>query len=140
MIPSGIVRYGTLVISLIIVALLAITYFVPYPENLQVNAVIDNTDDGIQIYVYVPYSYINTLHEDMSAEIEFEGYPSSDFGYTTAMVTQIDKSVQYLNGQNFFIVYMKVKNNNDIALFQGMNGTANILISNKSILQKMLRF
>lgn len=32
--PSGIVRYGTLIITIIVAILLAVSYFVPYPENL----------------------------------------------------------------------------------------------------------
>lgn len=74
----------------------------------------------------------------MSAEIEFEGYPLADYGHVSAIITHIDKNVQNINGQNYFKIDLNI-NNNDIELFEGMKGSANILISNKSILQKMLR-
>ena len=140
MVPSGIVRYGTLIITIIITVLLAVSYFVPYPENLQANAtVIVDADGKLNVCAYIPYSHINTIHEGMSAEIEFEGYPSADYGCVSTTISHIDKNVQYINGQNYFIVYADMSKSNNIALFSGMNGTANILISNKSILQKILR-
>ena len=140
MIPSGIVRYGTLIITIIIAILLAISYFVPYPENLQADTtVVVDADGKLNVCAYIPYSHINTIHEGMSAEIEFEGYPSSDYGYVSATISHIDKDVKNVNGQNYFIPYTDISNSNNIALLYGMKGTANILISNKSILQKMLK-
>lgn len=140
MVPSRVVRYGTLIISAIIIALLVTAYFIPYPDNLQVNAMVVDAEDGEQqIRVYVPYSYVSTIHEGMNANIEFEGYPSVDYGYTAAIVTNIDKEVRSINGQNFFTVYMDIPESKNITLLSGMNGTANILISDKSILHKILK-
>lgn len=140
MVPSGIVRYGTLIITIIIAVLLAVSYFVPYPENLQANAtVVVDADGKLNVRAYIPYSHINTIHEGMSAEIEFEGYPAADYGYVSTTISNIDKNVHNINGQNYFKVDLNIQTNNTIILFEGMNGTANILISNKSILQKILR-
>lgn len=140
MVPSGIVRYGTLIITIIIAILLTVSYFVPYPENLQANAtVVVDADGKLNVCAYIPYSHINTIHEGMSAEIEFEGYPSADYGYVSATISHIDKSTHNINGQNYFKVDLNIQTNSTIILFEGMEGTANILISNKSILQKMLR-
>ena len=138
MVPSGIVRYGTLIIAVIIAVLLAVSYFVPYPENLQADATVEiNTDGEVNVCAYIPYSHINTIHEGMSSEIEFEGYPSADYGYVSTTILHIDKTVQNINGQNYFKVYLNNQSNNTITLLEGMNGTANILISNKSVLQKL---
>ena len=74
MVPSRIVRYGTLIISVIIIALLIAAYFIPYPDNLQVNAIVVDAKGGTQqIQAYVPYYYVSTIHEGMNANIEFEG-------------------------------------------------------------------
>lgn len=138
MVPSRIVRYGTLIISAIIIALLIAAYFIPYPDNLQVNAMVVNTEDGEQqIQAYVPYSYVSTIHEGMNANIEFDGYPSADYGYTTAIVTDIDKGVYSIGGQNYFAIHMKIQNSKNVALFPGMKGTANILLSDKKLLEKL---
>jgi len=140
MVPSGIVRYGTLIITIIIAILLAVSYFVPYPENLQANAtVVVDADGKLNVCAYIPYSHINTIHEDMCAAIEFEGYPSADYGYVSTTISHIDKTVHKNNGQNYFKVYLNSQSNNTITLLEGVNGTANILISNKRVLQKMFK-
>lgn len=139
MVPSRIVRYGTLIISVIIIALLIAAYFIPYPDNLQVNAIVVDAKGGTQqIQAYVPYSYVSTIHEGMNANIEFEGYPSADYGCVSAIITSIEKEVYDINDQNYFIVYMDMSKSNDIAVHSGMKGTANILISDISVLQKFL--
>ena len=138
MVPSGSVRYGTLIITIIIAILLAVSYFVPYPENLQANAtVVVDADGKLNVCAYIPYSHINTIHEGMSVEIEFEGYPAADYGYVSTTISNIDKNVHNINGQNYFKVDLNIQTNNTIILFEGMNGTANILISDKSVLQKL---
>jgi len=137
--PKGIVRYGTTVISLIIIVLLVVSYFVPYPENLQADATVATDADGkLTICMYIPYSYINTIHEGMSTEIEFEGYPASEYGHCTATIRQIDKKVHHYDGANYFVVSLVIDDSKGIQIYHGMSGTANILISNQSILKKLL--
>lgn len=140
MVPSGIVRYGTLIITIIIAILLAVSYFFPYPENLQANAtVVVDADGKLNVCAYIPYSHINSVREGMRAEIEFEGYPSADYGYVSTTISHIDKNVHNINGQNYFITYMYVGVNNSIIMLPKMNAQANILLSNKTVLQKILK-
>jgi len=137
-IPKGIVRYGTTVISLIIIVLLVVSYFVPYPENLQTDATVEiNTDGHVKVCAYVPYSNINTIHEGMSTQIEFEGYPSADYGYVSAIISNIDKNVHNINGQNYFKVDLNIQTNYSIILFEGMKCRVNIMVSENSVLQKI---
>lgn len=70
--PSGIVKYSTLIIAVIIVALLAVSCFVSYPENIQADAtVVVDADGKLNACAYIPYSYVRTINEGMCAEIEF---------------------------------------------------------------------
>ena len=50
-----------------------------------------------------------------------------------------DKNVHNINGQNYFITYMYVGVNNSIIMLPKMNAQANILLSNKTVLQKILK-
>lgn len=138
MVPSCIVRYGTLIITLVIAVLLAISYYVPYPENLQTNVVVIDADRNAKACAYIPYSYVNAIKDGMSAEIEFEGYPSADYGYMSAIVSHIDKNVCSIDGHNCFMIELNIQIHNNIELYGGMNGTANILISDQSLLKKLL--
>ena len=85
--PQGFIRYGTYIISLITIALFAISYFIPYYENIKIDVMVEEINGEVQINGLIPYSYINIIHENINAEIEFEGYSSADFGYTTAVIT-----------------------------------------------------
>lgn len=136
--PKGIVRYGTTVISLIIIVLLVVSYFVPYPENLKSTVMVKSTDDEILICAYIPYSHINTVREGMCVEIEFEGYSASEYGYCTAIIKQVDKRVHHYNEANYFLVSLEIDDSKEIQIYLGMSGTANILISSQSILKKLL--
>jgi hypothetical protein len=137
--PQGFIRYGTYIISLITIALFAISYFIPYYENIKIDVMVEEINGEVQINGLIPYSYINIIHENINAEIEFEGYSSADFGYTTAVITHIDRNIKNKSGHNFFGVILKVKRDScQIKLTDKMNGSAYILISNKSILQRLL--
>lgn len=138
MVPSGIVRYGTLIITIIISILLAVSYFVPYPESLKSTVMVKSTDDEIFICAYIPYSHINSVREGMRAKIEFEGYPASEYGHCTATIRQIDKKVHHYDGANYFVVSLVIDDSKGIQIYHGMSGIANILISNQSILKKLL--
>lgn len=139
MVPSGIVRYGTLIITIIIAVLLAVSYFVPYPENLQANAtVVVDAAGKLDVCAYIPYSHINSVREGMRAEIEFEGYPASEYGHCTAIIRQIDKKVHHYDGANYFLVSLEIDDSKEIQIYHGMSGTANILLSSQSILKKLL--
>ena len=72
-IPSGIVRYGITIITIVILALLAGAYFIPYPETINAKVQITNAHQGT---IDFPYKYVNTMARGMTANIEFEGYDS----------------------------------------------------------------
>lgn len=137
--PSGFVRYGTQIMFFIIAAVLAIACFVPYSENLQTEATVGiDTNGEIMVYAYIPYYQISAIHEGMNAEIEFEGYLSADYGHVSAVVSRIDKDVNHVNGQSYFKVEFNAQFNTGIAVSEGMSGKVSILISDRSIIKKML--
>lgn len=138
--PSVIIRYGTLIITIIMTALFCGSYLFPFPENLQTDAtVIIDSDGEMKVCTYIPYSYLNTIHEFMTAQIEFEGYPSSDYGYASAIIYHIEQDVYNINGQNYFVAYMNISESDGIIITPKMNGRGNLLISNKTILQQILK-
>ena len=76
-IPSGIVRYGITIITIVILGLLAGAYFIPYPETISAKVQMTNTRQGTLI---IPYRYVNTIENGMTANIEFEGYNAENYG------------------------------------------------------------
>lgn len=66
--------------------------------------------------ITVPYKYVNTIARGMTANIEFEGYDAETYGVANGMIT----------GCKYKLV-------------SGMTGTASVLVSNESILQKIIQ-
>ena len=85
-IPSGIVRYGITIITIVILALLAGAYFIPYPETINAKVQITNAHQGT---IDFPYKYVNTMARGMTANIEFEGYDAETYGTANGVITAI---------------------------------------------------
>ncbi len=136
-IPSGIVRNGTTVIVIIIFALLLAAFYIPYPESVKVKARITSVINGeYQITGYVPYSFINDIKENMSVQVEFEGYNSRNYGFQKGIIHNINKEIITIDGINYFSILVLIKTNDKILTIQERtNGIASILVSNKSIVQ-----
>ncbi len=135
---SGIIRYGTAVMSILIFLFLAAAWFIPYPEILRVNAISVMGEYRMQVCAEVPCSYLSIIHEGMGANMEIDGYAATEKRPVALFVGRIDKECHNTNGQEFFTVYMEIASDNRISLSSGMTGSVSILISRKSILRKIL--
>ena len=91
-IPSRVVRYGIIVITIVISGLLAAAYFIPYPETIDAKIMIKNETQGT---IAIPYKYINTVRKGMTVSIELEGFDRQRYGMTTGLSSLY---VEDLNG------------------------------------------
>jgi len=133
-IPPSIVRYGIFAITIIVTALLAGAYFIPYPQTINGRAA---ALDSKTVMVDVPYKYANTIHIGMKANIEFQGFDSEDWGYIVGMVGKISRQPETRNHTNYFTVTMSVKSGK-YKVIRGMVGNATVLVTNESILERLL--
>ena len=67
-IPSGIVRYGITIITIVLLVLLVGAYFIPYPEII--SAKIEMTDRQ-QGTVDIPYKYVNTVKKERTSALSW---------------------------------------------------------------------
>ena len=131
-IPSRIVRYG---ITIVILGLLIGAYFIPYPKTISAKVLMTNAHKGT---VAIPYKYVNTMAKGMTANIEFEGYDAETYGVANGVITTISHlPLQTAKGSVFTvqvrITYCKYK------IINGMAGTASVLVSNESVLQRIVQ-
>lgn len=131
-IPPRLVRCGTLIIAVIVSALLAATYFVPYPQRIDAKVVVLNNDS---VFALVPFEYVAEIEVGMTATIEFEGYSANRFGYAETVVTEIDKTIVNKEGCNYF----KIRLNEDSTPFTDelqieQKGIVAILVTNESLI------
>ena len=134
-IPSGIVRYGITIITIVILGLLAGAYFIPYPETISAKVQMTNTRQGTLI---IPYRYVNTIENGMTANIEFEGYNAENYGVAGSTIVTTSHTPHHLAEGSVFTAQVKITDCK-YQLIGGMTGTATILVSNESVLQVIIR-
>ncbi|MBF1445361.1 MAG: HlyD family efflux transporter periplasmic adaptor subunit, partial [Prevotella nigrescens] len=134
-IPSGIVRYGITIITIVILGLLVGAYFIPYPETISAKIEMADRRQGT---VAIPYQYVNTVKKGMNVSIELEGYDTEMYGVTNGTITAISSTPQHAANGNIFVAKVNVKNCK-YNIEGGMVGTASILVSNESMLQRILQ-
>jgi len=131
-IPSRIVRYGITVITIVILGLLIGTYFIPYPETISAKVQMTNAYQGT---IAIPYKYVNTMASGMTANIEFDGYDAATYGTANGKIIHTPR--QTASG-SVFTAQIKVTACK-YKLVSGMAGTATILVSNESVLQRIVK-
>lgn len=134
-IPSRIVRYGITIITIVILGLLIGAYFIPYPETISAKVQMANAHQGT---VEIPYKYVNTIAKGMAANIEFECYDVETYGVASGVISATTHTpLQTAEGSVFTIQLMITDCRYKI--IKGMTGTASILVSNESVLQRIVQ-
>ncbi|PDP69252.1 HlyD family secretion protein [Prevotella intermedia] len=134
-IPSGIVRYGITIITIVILGLLAGAYFIPYPETISAKVQMTNARQGT---IAVPYKYVNTLARGMTVNIEVEGYDAETYRAANGMITATSHTPRQTAEGSVFTVQVRITDCR-YKLVSGMKGTASILVSNESVFQRIGR-
>ena len=134
-IPSKIVRYGITIITIVILGLLAGAYFIPYPETISAKVQMTNARQGT---IAVPYKYVNTLARGMTVNIEVEGYDAETYGAANGMITATSHTPRQTAEGSVFMAQVRITDCR-YKMIKGMTGTASILVSNESVLQRIVR-
>ena len=134
-IPSKIVRYGIMIITIVILGLLAGAYFIPYPETISAKVQMTNARQGT---IAVPYKYVNTLARGMTVNIEVEGYDAETYGAANGMITATSHTPRQTAEGSVFMAQVRITDCR-YKMIKGMTGTASILVSNESVLQRIGR-
>jgi hypothetical protein len=138
-VPPKLVRYGTILVTFIIVLLFLSAYFIPYPETLTIKGHITVTPNQTCVQVLVPYKYINSIQQGMEVIVTIESNVNSK---SQLIVSSIDRHIQNINGTHYFLVYIGIENSNLNStehLQNGMNASASFLLSDKTIWQYIIR-
>ena len=134
-IPSRIVRYGITIITIVMLGLLIGAYFIPYPETISAKVQMTNARQGT---IAVPYKYVNTLARGMTVNIEVEGYDAETYGAANGMITATSHTPRQTAEGSVFMAQVRITDCR-YKMIKGMTGTASILVSNESVLQRIGR-
>ena len=134
-IPSGIVRYGITIITIVILGLLVGAYFIPYPETVSAKVQMTNARQGT---IDIPYKYVNTITRGMTVNIEVEGYDAETYGAANGIITSTSHTPRQTAAGSVFTAQIRITDCR-YKIISGMVGTASILISNESVLQRIVK-
>ena len=134
-IPSGIVRYGITIITIVILGLLVGAYFIPYPETISAKVQMKNAHQGT---IAVPYKYVNAIAAGMTANIEVEGYDAETYGAAKGEITATSHTPRQTATGSVFTAQVRITDCK-YKIVRGMTGTASILVSNESVLQRIIQ-
>lgn len=132
-IPSGIARYGIMVITVVVLGLLICAYFIPYPEFVNATIQMANAHQGS---IAIPYKYVNIVEEKMKVRIELDGYDAEIYGTASGIITSSSSIPKHTETGCMFTAQVVITNCR-YKPFKGMHGKASILISNESLLQRI---
>ena len=133
-IPSRIVRYGITIITIVMLGLLTGAYFIPYPETISAKVQMTNAHQGT---ITVPYKYVNTIARGMTANIEVEGYDAETYGVANGVITATSHIPLQTEAGSVFTAQVRITDCK-YKIISRMTGAASILISNESILQRII--
>lgn len=134
-IPSGIVRYGITIITIVILVLLVGAYFIPYPETISARIKMTDRRQGT---VDIPYKYVNWVVKGKNVSIELEGYDTEMYGAANGTITATSHTPLQTAAGSVFTAQVRITDCK-YKIISGMTGTASILVSNESVLQRILQ-
>ena len=134
-IPSGIVRYGITIITIVILGLLVGAYFIPYPETVSAKVQMTNARQGT---IDIPYKYVNTITRGMTVNIEVEGYDAETYGAANGIITSTSHTPRQTAAGSVFTAQIRITDCR-YKTIKGMTGTTSILVSNESVLQRIVK-
>lgn len=133
-VPPRLVRTGTVIITLIVIALGIAFYTIRYPITIEVQGEVTSKDS---LKIYVPYKYLYLFNEPRQVRVTYEGQDddASPFIYPIA---HHSASLITHNGTNYFTATAFVGSDRSrVQIGQKVN--ARIVVSDKTLWQQIFR-
>ena len=133
-VPPRLVSLGTVIIVIIVFALAAAFYKIPYPISIEANGEVVNHR---MVQVFVPYKYLYLFNEPRTAHVSFEGYDNISYQFD---VTSHSTKLVHKEDVNYFVATATINtqgNSKKSVLRKYMKADVRIIISNKTLWQQV---
>jgi hypothetical protein len=133
-VPPRLVSLGTVIITIIVLALAVAFYKTPYPISIEANGEVINQRT---IQVFVPYKYLYLFNEQRTAHVSFEGYDNISYQFD---VTSHSTKLVHKEDGNYFVAIATINtqgNSRKSVLQKYMKADIRIIISNKTLWQQV---
>ena len=133
MVPPWLVRTGTAVISLVVVALAFVAYSVHYPITVEAQGEIKGKDS---LEFLVPYKYIYLFKEPRNLLVCYEGRSDEDLP-SVYSVASYDAKLLSIGGTNYFLAKAYV-GSDSTRIQPGQKAEVRIVVSDRTLLEQVV--
>ena len=131
-VPPRLVRTGTVIISLVVVALAIAAYTIHYPITIEAQGEMEGNDTLI---VRVPYKYLYLFDEQRNVIVNYEGRDDNDPSSVYPIYSYDDRLLRMGENNNFLA---KVCVGADSARLQsGQKAEVRIVVSDRTLWQQI---
>ena len=132
-VPPRLVSLGTVVITIIVLALAVAFYKIPYPISIEANGEVINQRT---VQVFVPYKYLYLFDEPRTAHVSFEGNDNASYNCN---ITSHKARLIHREDGNYFMATATVstQGQNTPILQKYMKADVRIIVSNKTLWQQV---
>ena len=132
-IPPRLVSLGTVVITIIVLALAVAFYKIPYPISIEANGEVINQRT---VQVFVPYKYLYLFDEPRMAHVSFEG--NDNASYNCDITSHKARLIHREDGNYFMaIATVSTQGQKSPVLQKYMKADVRIIVSNKTLWQQV---
>ena len=132
-VPPRLVSLGTVLITVIVLALALAFYKIPYPISIEATGEVINQRT---VQVFVPYKYLYLFDEPRTAHVSFEG--NDDASYNCNVISHNAKLIHREEGNYFMaIATVSTQGRNTPVLQKYMKADVRVIISNQTLWQQV---
>ena len=133
-VPPALVRTGTLIITLVVIALGIAFYTIRYPITIEAQGKVTSNDSE---ELFVPYKYLYLFDEPRTARISVEGQ-DKDAMPCVCRINYYSRNLIVVEGKHYFRATASIRSSGFSAQ-PGLDVFARIVVSDKTLWQQVFR-
>ena len=133
-VPPTLVRTGTMVITLVVIALAIAFYTIRYHITIEAQGKVTSNDS---VELLIPYKYLYLFDEPRTARITLEGQDNDDTPIVCPITSHNDKLLDV--GENHYFTAKTHIRSNGSNSQPGLKVSARIVISDKTLWQQVFK-
>ena len=133
-VPPTLMRTGTMVITLVVIALAVAFYIIRYPITIEAQGKVTRNDS---VELLVPYKYLYLFDEPHMARLTLEGQ-DDDAAPVVCPITNHSENLLIVDGNHYFAAKTYIRSNGS-SVQPGLNVSARIVVSDKTLWQQIFK-
>ncbi len=133
-VPPALVRTGTMIITLVVIALAVAFYTIRYPITIEAQGKVTRNDS---VELLVPYKYLYLFDEPRTAHITLEGQ-DKDAAPIVCPITSHNENLLIVDGNHYFTAKTYIRSNGSNSQ-PGLNVSARIVVSDQTLWQQVFK-